>query len=157
MAMRHPSVALMAQCGHTLIAITRVRFIRNERVLSDGGPLVLEFDAGSRLTLSVGSDGATLTVQPTGWSDPFDGHLSSKNQEFISSSGRWNAVDVSDEEPFRVLTGQVVRAVSLIQLNDHDGGEILGATLVVGEHTLTAEVEADELEVTVAEVLDPSA
>jgi hypothetical protein len=130
--------------------VSRIRRIRYEvrgTVKSINGPVELSFADGGVVLLEPASDGERLVVRSTAWVDPFSPPLTSGNDEFVRTHGKWTAVDVSDQEPYGAIVG---REASLVRPILNPALQTIGLAAVFPNAELRAEVVADELVVDVA-------
>jgi hypothetical protein len=112
------------------------------------GPIEFSFGSDFYLRLESASDGVSLRLRFGEWSDPFAEPLSEENRQFVLSSGKWTAYDVSDEDGYRDIVGRSFDSLDLITLNEL----IIGVEVSAGSAILKAVVDADELVVSVSVV-----
>lgn len=122
--------------------VRRINYVEPAgRYNASEGPVEFAFDGGYSLRLESGADGESLRVCADEWTDQFVEPLSPENREFVETSGRWSAFDVSELEGYKLLIGQRVEDVSLMTRMS----KVVGVQLTIGPVILTAEVGADEL------------
>jgi hypothetical protein len=123
-----------------------MRYVFQEQVTSDGGPLELTFDDAGALLLDAGPNGQDLVLAAAEWIDPFVEPLSAENREFVRTHGRWTAFDVSSEPGFSTIIGSA--ALHAAEIRNPDD-RIVGLELTFPNAVLRAEVDFDELTVDV--------
>jgi hypothetical protein len=134
---------LSSHVGHEITRVERLRYdFQGQREL-EGGDVQLWFDDGV-VHLSVASDGETLRLEQAPWQDAFSGPLSSENEEYIASHGKWTLVDVSSELPFAGLVGNRLAKVSPLA---NRFGKLVGAQMVAGDVLFNVYVRSDEITV----------
>lgn len=141
----HDRAALNAAVDATIVAVRRMFYVLGADVDRTEGPIEFTFHTGATLLLDAGVDGTELRIAATPWRDPFEPLVDPVNIEYVATSGKYTAFDVTDEPPYDTLVGRRVEAVSVIPLAD---GRPRAATLYLGEALVKAESLADELLVT---------
>ncbi|WP_336085537.1 hypothetical protein [Nocardia sp. SSK8] len=143
----HGRGALNAAVDATIIAVRRMFYVLGTDIDRSEGPIEFTFHDGSTLLLDAGLDGEELRIGVAPWRDPFEPLVDPVNIEYVAASGKYTAFDVTDEDPYVVLTGARVEAVSVISLAD---GRPRAATLYLTGGMVKVETVADELLVTLA-------
>lgn len=142
-----PLLPIIGRIGRRVIAVARVRYVVEEIVTSDAGPIELIFEDGTTVSIDAGPNGTSLKIRDEPWVDPFAGELSPENEEFVKRAGKWTRFDVSNEEPYAGLVGERLLVVSPVLL---PSGITVGVDLEMGNRRLHAEVGGDDLSVEVA-------
>lgn len=134
--------------GRNVTTVRRVRYELAGTLRSDNGPLEITFD-DSAIVLQPASDGELLAIESQAWTDPFAAPLSTENEEYVRTHGKWTAFDISKESPYDRLIGTQVELILPIS---NPGGAIVGLEVTFELAVLRVEVEADELLVDLASV-----
>lgn len=149
----NPSITLASAIAtlrtNAIVQVRRIRYVMNDAIFISNGPLELTMTNGEALLFEPGEDGQTLRIRLQPWSDVFAEPLSDENRRFVQQHGKWTAFDVSGTPPTKDLIGRETRDVVT---RTGRTGTLTGMTLVVGEVSLSIDVEADSLEVNVASV-----
>jgi hypothetical protein len=74
------------------------------------------------------------------------GRMTAENRAFVARSGKWTAVDVSQDPDYTILVGAVLAGLQLIEATT---GKVIGLVIHTSGGDLRAEVEADDLYVQV--------
>ena len=129
--------------GLTVLGIRRVFYELRGEMNQTVGALELNLSEGRTLLLDAGPDGESLKLQEQAWEDPFaEERLTPENRAFIARSGKWTAVDVSDDPAYRpVLGGLILQANPILA----ETNKVVGLVLRTNCGDLRAEVEADDL------------
>jgi len=133
--------------GKVIVGVRRVWYCLRDDVTSTVGPIELSFTDGSVVRLDVGPDGEALAIATSAWVDPFAPPLSTENELFVETSGKWSAFDVSGQAPYSKLVGA---AIAEVKPHYTPNGKPVGATIHAGSAVVRANVDADELVVDVA-------
>ena len=80
----------------------------------------------------------------TGWQDPFEGHMTDDNIEFIRTHGRWRLVDMSGRPRYRDFVG--TQLASVLPLTNRFGN-LIGVQLQANGTVMNAFVHADDVHV----------
>jgi hypothetical protein len=118
------------------------------------GALQLNFDDGRTLLLDSGSDGESLRIKTDPWADPFLGPraLNKQNEEFVARSGKWTEFEITKDSDFplqpdlRPFLGATIVPIRPRFVAD---GRVTGAYITTTAGVIRAEVEGDDLEVTI--------
>ena len=130
--------------GSTVVRIDRVLYEINGVVEPGDGPLEVHLEDGSVLLFEGASDGETLRVKDSPWSDPFEGKMSPENVSFIAESGKWTRVSVSMEAPYSELIGATVEAADILE---NEFGREAGLAIETDARTLWFVIQGDEAHV----------
>jgi hypothetical protein len=129
--------------------VSRVRRVLYEvagSFRSDGGPLELTLDAHDSFLLQPAPNGEELAIRAGPWTDPFAPPLSPENKEYVSTHGKWTAIDVSAEAPYKKLLGVTAELVHTVV---NPAGTTVGIEVIFRSALLRVDVEGDELVVDV--------
>lgn len=132
--------------GGIVSQVHRLRFELGGDVVSgpNEGSVEVRFEDGAVLLCECAPDGETIVVRDTAWVDPFAGTLSTENEEFVRTSGKWFRHDVSDEAPFADTISRTVVDIAAIVGTT---GKRYGLVLNVSGFLLALYANADELRV----------
>lgn len=141
--------------GRLVQSVRRIWYVGPDGRLTDEGPVEIGFADGAAVVLCCGSDGQSLRVTEGPWADAFAPPLDADNDEFVRTSGKWTAFNVSDVPPYSHLIGEPVReVVPMVSGPVQDTvtrvwGEtwISGLDVVTDAATLSVRIDGDETEV----------
>ena len=128
--------------GETIVGIRRMHYVFQGVTDESGGPLEVTLDGGGVFWLDAGPDGEVLKVKWERWEDPFLEPMTPVNREFVATSGKWTAFDVSDVAPYSAFVGATVHGAMPVSLPN---GKVVGVIFETSAGVLRADVEADEL------------
>jgi len=103
---------LHAITGSSLTGARRIFHVLGNDVDRSSGAVELSFSSGQTIWCDAGPDGDSLSVNYTPWVDPFEGHMTEENIEYVSKYGKLTAIDTSDEAPFDHLIGKRIMDVA---------------------------------------------
>lgn len=130
--------------GQTLTGIARVLFERHGVLdQSSDGALELELN-GRTVRLDSASDGEQLRVEEGRWEDPFAEPLSPENRAYVEEAGKWQWVDVSQQERYRDF---IHRPITEVRSLKNRFGQICGVRISVDRRSLWFVAEGDECHV----------
>ncbi len=130
--------------GKRLLRARRIFYTVDGEAEQSEGPIELHFDSDV-IVLDVASDGEALKVTRSAWQDPFDLAPTADNAEFIATSGKWTAFDVSDDERYAPALNAAISSVRLLQT---DSGKLVGCVIgFTSGVAWTVQVRYDELHV----------
>src|SRR5690606_36854615 len=112
------------------------------------GPLELLTPGHGPILLEAAADGDSLAVRNEQWIDPFEGHMSEENDEWVANYGKWTAVDVANELPWASLLNRTIDEIEVLHENTVDD-IVTGTRIHISEAVVSALVRADELVVEV--------
>ncbi|WP_103352184.1 hypothetical protein [Amycolatopsis sp. CA-128772] len=113
------TIDFRAYLGDTLAGVRRIHHAAGETVERSVGAVEFRFESGRVLFMDSGPDGEAIRMSAAAWVDPFGGHLTPENAEFVRQSGKLTAFDVSGEEPFASLIGtKLVDLAPMMALSD---------------------------------------
>ena len=126
--------ALSELKGHTITNLRRIWYVLGDEVHRHEGWIEV---TSQDLTLLVkgASDGTRLGVLPGPWTDPFALPLSPDNVAYLARFGTLRAFDVSGDDPYRLLIGEVVLEV---KPSVNEDGQIFGVAVSFRGHELLA-------------------
>lgn len=127
-----------------LTRVQRMHFVFDEVVDRSEGELQFEFDDGSVLLCEGDADGETIRFGDTAWPDPFADPLSGRDAEFVRVHGKWGLFDVSEEDPWNRIVGNVVYDIAMVVKPD---GRDRGMLIDIGGILICIAVTADETHV----------
>jgi hypothetical protein len=132
--------------GHVIHSVRRMFYVHDGEADRSDGPVELMLDSGA-VQFEPGDNAEELRVIRGPWEDPFAEPLSPENAEFVATSGKWTAFDVSSEPGYAPLIGARINGIDPITNVDD---QIVGVALRTSNgRTLKAEVKADDLVVDV--------
>ena len=143
--------------GRVIQSVRRVWYVGPDgRLTTDEGPVEIGFADGSAVVLGSGGDGQSLQATEGPWADAFAPPLDLENDEFVRTSGKWTAFDVSDVPPYSHLIGAPVREVVPMSSGPVQDSVTLewgdtwvsGLDVVTNAVTLSVRIDGDETEVT---------
>jgi len=136
--------------GRTILRIRRAFFEVGETTNRSNGLLEVTFDGGLCTVFDGASDRQSLRVEPGEWVDPFADSLSPENGDFVATSGKWSAFDVSGDAPFdRIVGALVVRVGAVLD----DFGVVSGVLLETDDAALLVENRFDDFFVSVIDLV----
>ena len=139
--------AMLCVVGAVVARIRRVFYVHQGATNTAVGALELRFTDGRLLLVDSGPDGEALAVAAHEWEDPFtEDRMTPENRSFVTTSGKWTAVDLSNSPEYEGFLGAVVLEIAPIMSAN---GKIVGAILGTSNGDIRAEVEADDLYVQV--------
>jgi hypothetical protein len=94
--------------GREIARIRRLHYLFQGEVNTSDGPIELTFADGSVLMCDAAVDW-TLEFFGAAWVDPIREPLSESDLAYVDRYGRWSQYDVTEQEPYKPLTGQTVR------------------------------------------------
>jgi hypothetical protein len=124
--------------GKVIHGVRRVHYEFDDALDTANGAIELSFDLGGAVLFDSGPDGESLCMFDSAWIDPFEGRLDEVNLDYIRTSGKWSAVDVTHDLPYRSLIGRPIEEVTTLTSR----GKVIGLVLSVGGHTLVVEPSA---------------
>jgi hypothetical protein len=136
-----PLTAMPGFDGRTITRIRRLGFGIGEGVEIHDGPIELTFADGSVVLIDAADDW-TLRFYGSPWVDPLAGILDDEERARLERRGRWFAIDVTAEDPWRALT---VAPIDQAAPTWNDLLELTGLLIRVGPVVLELQVRAGEL------------
>jgi hypothetical protein len=132
--------------GNRLTRVRRMYFVHGDEVDRSEGGVELSFSSGHFVFGDAGPDGDSMAVSYEEWADPFAEPLNPENREFVETSGKHVAFDVSNEDPFENIIGGNV--MDIFEMSGVTGKSI-GYVFDVNGEMLAIWVNSDETFATV--------
>lgn len=132
--------------GSRLTRVRRTYFVHGEGVDRSEGGVELSFSSGHFVFGDAGPDGDSMAISYEEWVDVFAEPLSPENREFVRTSGKHVAFDVSNDQPFKDLVGGSV--MDIFEMSGVSGKSI-GYVFNVHGEMLVMWVNSDETFATV--------
>ena len=129
--------------GRAIKGMRRLHYVYQDEANTTDGPIELTFDDGGVVMCDASADWS-LAFYLSPWIDPLCDPLSETDQAYVDHYGRWCAYDVTDQLPYRQITGSLVVQV-LSQLNDLL--ELTGLVIRTDAGVLDLQMWAGELRV----------
>jgi hypothetical protein len=136
-----PLAALPVLERRMIARIRRLGFAAGDAVALDDGPIELSFADGS-VVLADAADDWTLRFYGSAWADPLAGVADGEERARLARRGRWFAVDVTAEDPWRALLNAPIDQAAPTW---NDLLELTGLLIRVGPAVLELQVRAGEL------------
>jgi hypothetical protein len=108
------SAEISAHVGSTLLRVQRVSYELRGDITIEEGDVQLELERGI-VRLRSAPAGNALVLETTGWIDPFVGHMTPENVEYVAECGKHALVDVSGESGYRDLVGRALLGFACAQ------------------------------------------
>lgn len=130
----------------TLTQVRRIFYVFKGEVDRHEGEVELTFSSGQVVLGQAGPEGYSMRLGYEPWVDPFEGHMTPENQEYVATHGKAEAFDVSDEAPFNDRIGKKVTDIFEIA---GISGWCIGYVFYIGGEMLVMWANCDETFATV--------